>query len=90
MIQMCVVSLVLLHSLFFRRIYLGTGFVPCIRKSLVFQSNWYIDRIIFNNNIIIYKHTNKGDRNFHKRIKKWKKGGIFDILNDISEYVTLC
>ena len=33
----------------------------CIQESLVFQTNWYADRISFSTDIMIDKERNKGD-----------------------------
>ena len=53
------------------------------------QSKGYKDRITLDNNIIKEHVRNPGDQNLHYNIKKCIKQGVFDILHDISEKITL-
>ena len=49
----------------------------------------YTDIIRFMNYIVEDMIQNKGEQRLHYKFKRWKNSGSFDIINDISEYVTL-
>ena len=61
----------------------------CIKESLVCQHNGYYYRVIFSNLIMLDQAQNKGYNCLHYKIKQWKIKGDFEILNNISENVTL-
>ena len=63
--------------------------VSHIKESLVCESYGYTDKIIFANHIMEYRVQNKGERRLCNTCKYWKNSVLFDILNDISEYVTV-
>ena len=60
-----------------------------INKSLSYTFHEYIDRIIFSNEIMVDKERNKGEHRLRYKSELWNKIGSFDIMNDISEHVTL-
>ena len=47
------------------------------------------DRINFTNSIILYKARKFGNKHMNYNRGMWNKTGDYDILNNISEYVTL-
>ena len=48
-----------------------------------------LDRVMFANAIMTDIKIRKGDQHLHYKLEQWKKADTFDILNNISEYVTL-
>ena len=53
------------------------------------ESEGNTSRVLFENDAMEDKEQVKGDQYLHCTFKRWKKSISFDILNDISEYVTL-
>ena len=49
----------------------------------------FMNGIHFSNAIITNRMKIKGEHNLRYNLKVWKKRGAFDILKNISEYVTL-
>ena len=49
----------------------------------------YMNRIKFASDILTYPVRNKGNKRCHHKIVQWKNKGLFDILNDVSDHVTL-
>ena len=60
-----------------------------INKSLTLQSNKFSNIIDFANDITKEKLRHKGEQHLRYNLKKCKNKGDFDIINDISENVTL-
>ena len=56
---------------------------------MVCQSNFYSYRIRFFIINIFYQAINKGEKYLSYNIKIWKSKGALEILNTISEHVTL-
>ena len=56
---------------------------------LYYELHDYTGRIKFANKIFFEKEGNKGDQHLHFKLGQWKKIGIFYILNNISDHVTL-
>ena len=48
----------------------------------------FVSRISYENSTMTDNVINKGGKSFRFEVKKIKSGGDFDILNDMSEYVT--
>ena len=48
-----------------------------------------LDRIEFANEIMTDEARKKGEQHLFHKLEQWKKTGIFDIMNNIIEYVTL-
>ena len=55
----------------------------------MFESNGYTDRIVFENNIMVNMVQKEGEKWLCYTFKSWKQSELFDIINYISEYVTL-
>ena len=62
--------------------------VNCIEESLTLRTNRFRNIIDFANDIMKNKFCLKGEQHLRYNLKKWKKGAS-NILNDISENVTL-
>ena len=54
-----------------------------------YEVHEYYYIIKFANVIMIDKTRNKGQKNLCYKVEKWKKVGTFDIMNNISDHVTL-
>ena len=67
----------------------ATYLEKCIEESLTLQTNRFRNRVDFANNIMKRKLSHKGEQQLRYNLKKWKNKGAFDILNHISENVTL-
>ena len=66
-----------------------TSFLNIIEESLKLQTENCKNRIHFANDIMANRRKIKVEQNLRYNLKIWKKNDAFDILNDISEYVTL-
>ena len=60
-----------------------------IGESLVWKSYGYYDVIIMFNAIILDQSRKKGEHSFCCKTNQWKINGSFEMLNYISEHVTL-
>ena len=60
-----------------------------IEESLTLHTNRFSNRVDFSNDIMKNKLRHKGEQHLRYHLKKWKKKGAFDILNDISENAIL-
>ena len=60
-----------------------------IQKYLTCFEKGYDSRMSYDNAIMTDKFRNKYDKKFHCRLKQWKRSYEFDILSEMSEYVTL-
>ena len=47
------------------------------------------NRIKFANSTMLEKERNFGEKRLHYKLKTWKIMGTFDIMNNISEYISL-
>ena len=66
-----------------------TALVNRIEESLTLQTEIFKIKIHFSNTIMKNRIKIKGEKNLQYNLMIWKKNDAFDILNDISEYVTL-
>ena len=66
-----------------------TALVNRIEESLTLQEEIFKSRIHFANYIMKKRRKIKGEQNLQYNLTIWKKNDDFDILNGISEYVTL-
>ena len=57
--------------------------------SVFYQYNGYSGKLLFANAIMLYQTLNKGGQSLICKIKQCKIKGVFDIHDDISDYVTL-
>ena len=60
-----------------------------IKESLTQQTEFFNNITHFANAIISNRRKIKGEQNLRYNLMIWKKNDTFDILNDISENVTL-
>ena len=56
---------------------------------MTLQTEIFNIRIHFSNSIISNRRKIKGEQNLQYNLTIWKKNDDFDILNDVSEYITL-
>ena len=61
-----------------------------IEKSLTLQTNRFRNTIDFSNYNMKKKFRHKVEQHLRYNMKKWKKKGDFDILNEISEMLLWC
>ena len=54
-----------------------------------FLKGGILDRLILANAIMINEARKKGDQHLRHKLEHWSKIGTFDILNNISDYVSL-
>ena len=66
-----------------------TFLVNRIEESLTLQTEIFKSRIHFDNTIMKNRRKIKGEQNLQYNLTIWKKHNGFDILNDISEDVTV-
>ena len=64
----------------------GNPIATRISSSLTYE---ILDGVMFSNEILSDKKRRTGDQNLRYKLEQWKKIDTFDILNNISEYVTL-
>ena len=60
-----------------------------ITASISYKVHDYVDRIKFANTIIVDKERTKVEKHLHYKLKQCKRRVAFDIMNDISEHITL-
>ena len=65
------------------------AFESITKESLTLQTNRFRNIIYFANDITKKNLRHIGEQHLRYNLKKWKKKGDFDILNDISENITL-
>ena len=66
-----------------------TAFVNCIEESLTLQTEKYRNIIHFANVIMTNRRKNKDEHNLRYNLRVWYRNDDFDILKNVSEYVTL-
>ena len=67
----------------------ATSLENLIEEALTFQSNIFRIIIYFSNDIMKERLHQIGKQHLRNNLKKWVKKGSFDILNEMSENITL-